>query len=338
MNAGQQLLSPEAAAAMIRTGAALAIAADEEVLAALPCGQWIGGTIAYFMGQDGGVTSRNHVFVTPLPTCADRPATIADYDVASLSQVCADGPSNGFSLIILPAFSEVHVEFAQHATNYDDMFLKPLAGWIAGIHLDDMGKRTPKVRDGRTHALQDNAAIVMHLPLPDHISANISIVNLFDQGNGATLEFETSGFEASSCLVNGKRTSLAAYLQSINHDQRLPLVADYSGARINVSLKSVDHAADRVEFYGPVFPHVQYKLAHAFSGNYETAFMEATRELPADASFSCNCILNYLYSELEGNRTGQVTGPMTFGEVAYVLLNQTMVQVTLEQHGADGTD
>jgi hypothetical protein len=44
-----------------------------------------------------------------------------------------------------------------------------------------------------------------------------------------------------------------------------------------------------------------------------------------DVEFSCNCILNYLYGELEGKRTGALKGPMTFGEVAYQLLNQTMV-------------
>jgi len=59
--------------------------------------------------------------------------------------------------------------------------------------------------------------------------------------------------------------------------------------------------------------------------------VQACADLP-EASFSCNCILNYLYGELEGKHTGQVVGPMTFGEVAYQLLNQTMVQMTLEMH------
>jgi len=40
--------------------------------------------------------------------------------------------------------------------------------------------------------------------------------------------------------------------------------------------------------------------------------------------------LNYLYSGLEGKKTGNVTGPITFGEVAYQLLNQTMVYMTIE--------
>ena len=54
----QLLLTPDATADMIRSGATLAIAGDEDVLAALPNGNWIGGTIPYFMGQNGGITSR----------------------------------------------------------------------------------------------------------------------------------------------------------------------------------------------------------------------------------------------------------------------------------------
>ena len=44
---------------------------------------------------------------------------------------------------------------------------------------------------------------------------------------------------------------------------------------------------------------------------------------------SCNCILNFLYGELKSKRTGSFTGPVTFGEIAYILLNQTMVRLQL---------
>ncbi len=328
----QSLVTSDQAAEMIRSGATLAIAGDELLLSALPNGNWIGGTIAYFMGQDGGVTSRDQLFVARLPSYPGGVPSIRQYDAASLSQVCVEAPANGFSVIILPAFSDVHFGYAQHASMYDEMFMKPLVGWVSGVHLDDMGTRTPKVRDGRHGALLENRAVVMHVPLPENISANVHIVNLFRQGNGDVLEFGESGFEVSSCLVNGKPASLAKYLEEIGHDTRLPLVADYSGASINVSLKAVDQERDKVEFYGPVFPHVAYKLAQPFTGNYETAFDAAVADLPPQAGLSCNCILNYLYSNLEGKRTGHVTGPMTFGEVAYVLLNQTMVHLTLETY------
>lgn len=45
--------------------------------------------------------------------------------------------------------------------------------------------------------------------------------------------------------------------------------------------------------------------------------------------FACNCILNYLYSELEGKKVPTMLGPMTFGEIAYQLLNQTLVYLTI---------
>lgn len=234
--------------------------------------------------------------------------------------------------MILPAFSEVHYEYAQHASTYDDMFMKPLVGWVAGLHLDDLGHRAPKVRDGCTGAMLENHAVAIHVPLPENISANVNIVNLFTQGSGDVIEFQEGGFEATTCLINGQVCSLAKYLKGVDHDIRLPLVADYSGAQINVSLKAVDEVQDKVSFYGPVFAHVAYRLAQPFAGSYEAAFSEATSSLPQQAGFSCNCVLNYLYSGLEGKRTGHVTGPMTFGEVAYVLMNQTMVHLTLETH------
>lgn len=333
MNAMQQLLvTPQVAADLILGGAALAVAGDESVLAALPLGNWMGGTIPYFMGQDGGATTRDQVFITPLSPYPGLKPYIKLYDTASLSQVCVEAPDNGFSVIILPAFSEVHFEYAQHASSYDDMFMKPLVGWIAGIHLDDLGRRAPKVRDGRTGVMMENHAVVLHVPLPQNMAANVNIVNLFTEGSGDVIEFRDGGFEATTCLINGKASSLAKYLKNVGHDTRLPLVADYSGAKINVSLKAVDDVQDKVAFYGPVFPHVAYRLAQPFPGSYEAAFGDAIAHLPARAEFSCNCVLNYLYSGLEGKRTGHVTGPMTFGEVAYVLMNQTMVHLTVETH------
>ena len=92
----------------------------------------------------------------------------------------------------------------------------------------------------------------------------------------------------------------------------------------------MDAAAGRVDFYAPVFDDVEYRIAEPVP-DYARSFAQS---LPGDAlgaRWSCNCILNYLYGGLEGQRTGPITGPMTFGEIAYQLLNQTMVYVNLEK-------
>jgi hypothetical protein len=84
-----------------------------------------------------------------------------------------------------------------------------------------------------------------------------------------------------------------------------------------------------VSFYAPVKENVEYKIGKPV-GDY---IKEFNKLIPAETSQvigSCNCILNYLYSELEGKKTGNLTGPITFGEIAYVLVNQTMVYMSVQ--------
>jgi len=293
------LMSVEEAGVLLRGGGAYTVAGEEALLRRLPRGRWIGGTIPYFMGQDGGRTTREQVFVTALPAVAGE-AELRWYDADTLPAVCTDAPANGFSLLIIPAFSSLHSQFAREAPQYEDMYLKPLLGWIAGIHLDDLGRHAPQVVNGQTGEFDGARAIVMHVPLPDEQYARLDIVNLFEPGDGDRIRFTEAGFHAHECLVNGKLVNF------------------------------VDAADRRVDFYAPVFDDTEYRVARPVP-DFQHALAAA---LPADArstAWSCNCILNYLYSELEGQRTGPITGPMTFGEVAYQLLNQTMVVMSIEQ-------
>lgn len=326
--AAGRLVSPDAAAQLIRSGRFLSIAADESLLRRLPRGNWIGGTIPYFMGQDGGVSSREALFVTALPPLPARPA-LRFYDAADMPRVCLDAPENGFSLVVIPAFSDLHSRFAHDAPGYDDMYVKPLVGWIAGIHLDDLATARPAVVNGATLEVERERAIVMHVELPPHLRAQIDIINLFRQGEGDCIRFPATGFSAERCLINGQPANFAEYLVSRGIDTRLPLVADYSGARVNVSFKGIDREQRRVDFYAPVFDDTEYRLA-AEIPDYVSAFRAAMPDAARPIAFCCNCILNYLYSELEGKKTGHMRGPMTFGEVAYQLVNQTLVYLSID--------
>ena len=313
----------------IRSGAYLSIAADESLLRRLPPGNWLAGSIPYFMAQNGGETSRQKLFVTELPTHAGTPH-LRWYDVGNLHKVALDAPAHGLTMLIVPAFSDVHSRFAREAPAFEDMYMKPLVGWIAGVHLDDLGQAAPVVVNGQTLVFSHDRALAVHIPLPESIYPRIDILNLFRPGGGDAIRFPSTGFSAQECFVNGQLVNLAQYLTQKGIDTRLPLVADYSGAMINVSFKAVDATAGRVDFYAPVFDDVEYRVAEPVP-DYVRAFAQS---LPGDAlgaRWSCNCILNYLYGELEGLRTGPITGPMTFGEIAYQLLNQTMVYVNLEQ-------
>jgi hypothetical protein len=294
----------------------------------LPAGKWIGGSIPYFMTEDGGLTTRQKIYVTELPESVSD-ISIKVYDTATLDSLYTDAAQNGFSVIIMPGSSKTHLEFALHAPQYKDFGHSPLIGWIAGVHLDDLGKLNPKVFYGPTQTMLEDAAVVMHASLlPKHV-AEINYVNIFEQGTGDTITFPQDGFSSGEAYINGVKTNFADYITQQNLDMRLPLVADYFGAKVNVSFQSVDAAKHEVRFYAPVFAGVSYKHAQPLHDYVQQFTAMLPLHLSKHPAFSCNCILNYLYSELEGKRTGKITGPATFGEVVYQLLNQTMAYLTV---------
>jgi len=315
------------AASKIESGQTLFLAGDENLLERLPKGNWIGGTIPYFMDQKGGTMTKDAIFLTEGPASASG-FKVAMYEEKELPRLVADAPDNGLSLIIIPANSAAHSSYARDAPTYKDIFLKPIIGWIAGVHLDDLGKIAPKVFNGVTGESTDSKAVAMHFTLPQGKQASIGIVNLFHQGKGDTISFEEEGFSVVNCIVGGKKINFSEYLKLKNIDTRLPLVADYSGTMVNVSFQSVDEKRKAVVFYAPVFKNVQYRIAEPVP-DYIESFSASMPSGSVKPVFSCNCILNYLYANLEGKQTGSITGPITFGEIAYQLLNQTLTYLEI---------
>ncbi|WP_243358092.1 DUF6976 family protein [Fundidesulfovibrio terrae] len=329
----QEILSIEDARRKIAEGRILLLAGDEDALRQLPKGNWLAGTIPYFISHErGGLVSRELVFATDI-TDIVADVAIAQYDQNTLARVYAEGPKHGFSFIVIPASSPTHLAFALNAPNYKSFGVRPLIGWIAGVHLDDLGKRTPKVFNGMTGDVVEDGALVLQAELPPNKLAEIGIINLFEQGDGDILTFNHDGFASKDVLVNGEKRDFAAYLLKNKLDTKLPLVADYYGVMVNISFQGIDEAEGTVKFYAPVFSGIRYKHAKPVA-DYVKTFQECLgKECGGDTDkvvFSCNCILNYLYSELEGKKTDPFIGPVTFGEIAYQLLNQTLVYLEVK--------
>ncbi|MTV36251.1 DUF6976 family protein [Duganella radicis] len=319
------LLTVAEAAALIDAGKVLALAGDEALLAQLPKGHWIGGTIPYFIADQGGTETRERLYASELTQAKPSAIALKTYTLDTIARIASDAPDNGYTIVILPAGSAIHTEYANHGRDYADMFIKPIVGWIAGVHLDDLGRVAPKVVNGVAGGLLSEAAVALHVTLPAERMAEIRILNLFRQDpEGDVITFAEAGFSASACLVNGKPAMLADYIAARGLDLKLPLVADYHGASINTSFQGVDADGRTVRFYAPVFPGIEYRQA-APLGDYVQAFEMLAGGAHGEVEFSCNCVLNYLYGELRGRRTGDLYGPATFGEVAYQLLNQTLV-------------
>jgi hypothetical protein len=325
----KSLMTMDEASRLIKSGNRMFVAGDESLLTGLPRGEWVGGTTPYFMSEDGGLCTHDKVQVVVLPDFVTG-STVKLYDVAELPQIPGDYKENGFGYIVVPAFSEAHQKFAKECLTWPGTFDRPLVGWIAGIDLKDLGKVTPKVVCGVTGEVSASKAVVMHVELPEDRYAEANIINLFRQGSGDTITFPTAGFEVSECLVNGQKRCFAEYVETKKIDIRQPLVADYMGSMVNVSFQQVDAKAGKVALYAPVFPGIDYKLADPM-GDYEAEFRKELGQNDITPLFTCNCILNYLYANLEGKKTGPLVGPITFGEIAYMLLNQTLVYLTFKQ-------
>ena len=323
------LMTVEETKKKIQDGLLLSLAGDENLLRELPSGKWIGGTIPYFMDSAGGTISKEKVYVDEIPGFGEN-VVIKSYDVTELPGIPSDAPENGFSLIIIPATSDAHLTFAQNAPNFKDIFMKPLIGWISGVHLDDLGKISPKVFNGAQSEVTDKKAVVMHVTIPSDKLASIGIVNLFTQGSQDTITFEETGFSAKDCYINGQKRNFAEYLLENKTDTRLPLVSNYFGAMVNVSFQNIDRQTKTVNFYAPVFKQVAYKHAAPVK-DYVSEFQGKLPKEMTNVLFSCNCILNFLYSELEGKKTEGMVGPITFGEIAYQLLNQTLVYLDIKE-------
>lgn len=320
------LMSIADASALIRAGAPLSIAGRPAALDALPPGKWIGGTTPYFMTEQGGVVvDDGRVFVTDFSSTAG--VEVACFAADSLERISGEAPDNGFALAIIPAESECHRRFATEAASYPHAFLRPTVGWIAGVDLAEPDAR-PAVYDGRTATAMHDGAVVLHVTLPEDEMALVEIVNLFQPEHGDVIHFDETSFHPETCLVNGERRSFAEYVIETGHAEgKLPLVGDFAGAHVNVSLREIDEENGWVSLYAPVFSGVDYRFA-APVGDYAAAFREALARRPGEGTaWSCNCILNFLFGDLEGREIGGYAGPITFGEIAFQLLNQTLVRI-----------
>lgn len=319
------LMSLQETSELIESGKVLHIAGTEALLKKLPKGNWLGGSTEYFVANTGGKISNEHLSVVELP-CEDF--SIKAYGAAEIENVAADAFDNGFSIVIVPFDSVVHKDYARNAPGYKDIFMKNTVGWISGMNLGVPGQ-TPIAVEGTAASAYSDKAVAIHLKVPDGKNVKVGIINIFTQDESSPLiTFTKEGFSIKTCLIDGKETVLTDYIAQNKIDTKLPLVGDYAGNGVNVSFKSIEDGI--VNLYAPVFENIQYRIAKNIV-DYENEFNSKLAPFKGkDSAFSCNCILNFLYGNLEGKNLDAFFGPITFGEIAYQLLNQTLVYVTVD--------
>jgi hypothetical protein len=315
----------------IAAGKSLFLAGSRQALSQLPRGNWVGGTICYFMTEEGGVISEDEIFTTEVPEFA-LGAKVVNYGLGNLSSLYSDAPENGFTYLVIPSSTRVHKAFAEQAPNFEGFLMHPVVGWIAGVRMDRLGQELPAVFNGQSGEVLENKAVALHVTLPAHKQAELEIVSIFKGGDGDVIHFKEEGFQVAGCLINGQPANLADYIAAKEIRTEFPLVGDYCGCPVNVSIQNVDPVTHCVELYAPVFPGVDYRFAAPVE-DYAGAFAKVLGADAPEPEFACNCILNFLFGKLEGKKTGNVTGPISFGEIAHQLLNQTLVRMYLRDVG-----
>ena len=324
----------EEANELINADKLLHISGSENLLRQLHKGKWIGGTTEYFVSESGGMESDQVLDVDELEFDAYK---LAAYSASALPKITNDAYDNGFTVLIIPFESDVHKEYAEHVTEYDDLFTKCVIGWVSGTNLGKADAKAYAV-NGYTGEFYTDKAVAVHIKLEESRTPNLSIINIFSPNPDSpiiTFDGNNTGFSVHTCRINGDEVNLADHINEQGVDIRLPLIGDYSGAGINVSIKEIKDG--EVLLYAPVFEGIEYRFAENIS-DYERAFNQEIENIADKSSiFSCNCILNYLYGELEGKKLQGLFGPITFGEIAWQLLNQTLVylQINEKTHAPD---
>ena len=307
---------------MIRNGKLLHISASQELLSKLPAGNWIGGSTIYFATEAGQEDTEGKLWVFELGFDTFK---IEVYDEHSIEHVTEDAYANGFTLIILPAETNVLQDYAMKSLNYKNIFLKNVLGWVAGTECDEK----PLVVDGKNARFLNDKAVALHISLPEEKIAVINVVNIFTANDDSPIiEFEEEDFFAKDCIINGKKECLVDYAAAHGINLHFPIVGEYSGSEINTTIVNI--AEDKVvTFAAPLFKGIKYRFAKPLS-DYAGSFVEKISSIPnKDYVVAWNCVSNMRYGNLQKRDLGGFYGPYVYGEIAYQLVNQTVVYLQI---------
>ena len=229
----------------------------------------------------------------------------------------------------MPSMSEIHAIYSLTSARIPGIRDIALLGWVSGVHVGDRPRMKAKVFNGQSGDCADDRIVVMHAALPPNKIAEVDIVNLNKPGTGDEIVFDAPEFAVRECTINGRREDFYAYARRNNLGIHCPLVTVMNGENIAVSLKAVDDESRSVQFFAPVMRDRVYRLGEKVPDYYATLLsVVAERGLAPVLSF--NCFHNYAFGGLLAQAPYPLPGPVVFGELAHVLMNQTLVCLSVK--------
>lgn len=325
----RKLYTKEEVIKFISEGKKMVLSAGENILDQLPKGDWIAGTSPYFMNTDAGICTENKIFVDDFTNTVED-VKIKKYNKNNIKNIAVDAFENGLTVLILSMDSDTLVEFSINSFNYEEIFTNPIVGFVAGCNFEELSKTCPKSYNGQTGEKYNEEAVAIHFKLPHNKVARTEIINLetIDE-NSPQIQFPKTSFIQSECTIDGKEYNIADFLHKKNYKENYPIIANYSGALINRDVKKIDVENGEVSFYAPVFSDETYYLANLVD-NYQELFINKASTRDFNITYSCACVSYYLMGNLE-NKKIDIEGVFAFGEIAFQLLNKTMVYVEIDE-------
>lgn len=179
----------------------LILTGSDEVLALLPTGNWIGGIADKIPLQYNEAGEALCIQVNDLSEWV-RSVHINSYQSFNFESIERDVYPNGFSIIAIPAFSSVHLNYGVYTTTVPQHVETPIIGWVAGSECGKEDMRESVVIDGSTGEFYLERAVVLHCALHDDLKAWFDVLNPFEPDLlRPHFKFAAASFNVNQCTV-----------------------------------------------------------------------------------------------------------------------------------------
>lgn len=318
----------------IKAGKVMMLSGSDKALTGLPKGNWVGGTTPYVVDKVGKVDEEN-IFVYDFTEIATN-SKIAVFDKNNIKDIAKSGVGNGFIMLILPIDTEVYYEFSNHSLEYDNIYDNPLVGFVACCTVEDYGdyaKAKTFVASGIDGSLYADRGVALYVEMPNNLTARTEIINLDTiDYDTAKLVFPKTSFVQSDCLIDGKPGNIAEYFENVVKPKlggSTQLITSQNGALINRDVKIVDIKEGKVTFFSPAYAGDEYYLVK--NGNdYLKMFNDNLNSKTSEVAACLSCVSYYFSGKFEGRNICK-NGIYAFGEIAYQLLNKTIVTLEIDK-------
>ena len=333
----QGLFAVEEVNTMIEKGDTLLLAGDAALLSQLSKGNWIAGTTARFIesGKAPGC-SRDQIFVHNL-TDIVADVKLEVYDASTIPNIYDDAFENGFSVLMMPFFSDVVKEYTINCTEYSNFANRPVCGWISVVSSYSEYEKNDAslVFFGKNGMSYTNEGVVMHIGLSTEKYAEVHVFSPFKPEDDDVIVFEENGHQIENVFINGVKQNFRDYLISQHIDRSQDVVitsnkclaGDFGGFLINVSI-SMESERDQGKYVAmgaPVYKNIPYRFASTKNVSYENI----EDQFDGEIVYSITCVNNYVYADVFQQYLTHVNGPFVYGEIAYFLLNNATIYITV---------